>query len=68
VPLEFTSDNAISALPYLTKTGCTVAPHHRPLCSLWLCQEGEAAAPPEYWELKAKIMAIEIEKGDSCRK
>jgi hypothetical protein len=68
VQLEYTSDNAISTLPYLTKTGCTVAPHLRPLCSLWLCPEGEAVAPPEYWQLKAKIMGIEIEKGDSCRK
>ena len=68
VELEYTSDNAISTLPYLTKTGCTVAPHHRPLCSLWLCPEGELAAPPEYWELKKEIMEKEIEMGDSCRK
>ena len=69
VKLEYTSDNAISALPYLTKSGCTVAPHHRPLCSLWLCPEGETAAPPEYWDIKAEIMAIEIKtKGELCRK
>ena len=68
VQLEYTSDNAISTLPYLTKTGCTVAPHHRPLCSLWLCPEAESRAPPEYWDIKAQIMKTEIEKGDSCRK
>ena len=63
VKLEYTSDNAISTLPYLTKSGCTVAPHHRPLCSLWLCPEGEAAAPDEYWDLKKQIMETEL-----CRK
>src|SRR5678816_4550463 len=51
VQLEFTSDNAVSTLPYLTKHGCTVAPHHRPLCSLWLCPEGEQRAPDEYLSL-----------------
>jgi len=73
VNLEHTSDVPFSTLPYLTRKGCTVAPHHRPLCSLWLCPQGEMSAPDEYWELKAQITEIEVEKfkqtkGDLCQK
>jgi hypothetical protein len=62
IDLERTSDNPLSAMPYLTKSGCSVAPIHRPLCSLWLCPQGEDRAPMRYWELKAEIMEIEVER------
>ena len=62
IELPVTSDNPLSTLPYLTKKGCTVAPHHRPLCSLWLCPEAEKLASDEYWDLKEQITKLEVER------
>lgn len=49
-------------LPYLTETGCTVAAHHRMLCTLWLCGDAQARAPVRYNELKAEIIAMEASR------
>ena len=66
--MELKSDAAVSAIPFLTKKGCTVEPYLRPLCSLWLCPEAEEKAPEKYWSLKAEIMASEIRLGIASRK
>ena len=49
-----------AGLPYLTKSGCTVAPHHRPVCSTYLCKDKER--PPRYQELMAEIAKLESER------
>ncbi len=47
-------------LPFLTETGCTVEPHLRPLCALFLCPDREP--PLRYLELKMEIVRLEAER------
>lgn len=49
-------------LPFLTESGCTVAPHHRLLCSLWVCESRLKDLPPRYHELRAEIARLEAER------
>jgi hypothetical protein len=46
-------------LPFLSSAGCTVAPHHRSLCTTWLCRQALLLAPPRYFELQAQIAKAE---------
>lgn len=46
-------------LPFLTETGCTVAPHHRPICSFFLCPDAAKRAPARWAELRAEIALME---------
>ena len=48
---------------FLTPTGCSVAPHHRPHCTGYLCPEALAGAPSEvrqeYHDIRAYIARLE---------
>lgn len=48
--------------PYLTPYGCSVEPHHRPLCTFFLCPEAKTKAPPRYMELRAEIARMESDR------
>ena len=49
-------------LPFLTHTGCTVAPHHRPICAMFFCHAREKDLPPRFFELRQKIVSLEAER------
>lgn len=44
-----------TTLPFLGENGCTVAPHHRPICTVHVC-EAHFGKDPEwdekYWDLR----------------
>jgi hypothetical protein len=46
-------------LPFLSDTGCIVAPHYRMLCTLWLCPDGIGRAPKRFFELREAIVLEE---------
>jgi len=56
-------------LPFLAATGCTVAPHLRPLCTLHTCQVnsfgykvGDQAWTDKYFTLRQRIDEAEWER------
>lgn len=58
-----------ATLPYMGESGCTVAPHLRPLCTLHDCSingtgtSGDAAFDEKYFRLREKIDAAEFPQG-----
>ena len=47
-------------LPFLTETGCTVAPHHRPICTMFFCPDKQE--PVRIKELRAEIVKLEAQR------
>src|SRR4030095_5068887 len=49
-------------IPFLTNKGCILEPHHRPLCTNWLCEDALKVAPPEFFELRKQIVRADAER------
>lgn len=45
--------------PFLTEQGCSVKPHHRLVCTIFLCREAQEKAPLRYQELRRDIAMME---------
>lgn len=58
-----------SRLPFMGKSGCTVAPHLRPMCTLHTCainnigcKRGDPAWTERYFKLRDEIELLELEQ------
>lgn len=59
---DVTLEETNGPLPYLTDTGCTVAPHHRPLCAMFVCGDKLDQLPQRYFDLREQIAKLEAGK------
>lgn len=51
-------------LPFMGKTGCTVAPHLRPLCSIYVCEQHymrDEAFAQRYFDLRDEISELSVD-------